>query len=145
MPGGGRLQIACENRRAETGNSPSDLATGDYVVVTVSDNGSGMSETTLAPVPLNAKNTRASAPRSARNAASARNVIDRHSQLTGQRQSEGAQSASLGDRPGQRSAGQSATHPGLTDRNVEAESIRDVQLSYPAWAVAASSNARTVV
>jgi signal transduction histidine kinase/CheY-like chemotaxis protein len=50
MPGGGRLQIACENRRAETGNSPSDLATGDYVVVTVSDNGSGMSETTLARV-----------------------------------------------------------------------------------------------
>jgi hypothetical protein len=29
---------------------PSDLATGDYVVVTVSDNGSGMSETTLARV-----------------------------------------------------------------------------------------------
>jgi signal transduction histidine kinase len=50
MPSGGRLQIACENRRAETGNLPSDLATGDYVVVTVSDNGSGMSETTLARV-----------------------------------------------------------------------------------------------
>jgi signal transduction histidine kinase len=50
MPIGGRLQIACENRRAETGNLPSDLATGDYVVVTVSDNGSGMSETTLARV-----------------------------------------------------------------------------------------------
>jgi CheY-like chemotaxis protein len=50
MPSGGRLQIACENRRAETGNLPSDLATGDYVVVTVSDTGSGMSETTLARV-----------------------------------------------------------------------------------------------
>ena len=73
------------------------------------------------------------------------NVIDRHSQLTGQRQPQGAQSASLGDRPGQRSAGQSATHPGLTHRNVEAESICDVQLSYSPWAVAASSNARTVV
>jgi hypothetical protein len=69
------------------------------------------------------------------------NVIDRHSQLTGQRQPQGAQSASLGDRPGQRSA----THPGLTHRNVEAESICDVQLSYPPWAAAASSNARTVV
>ncbi len=42
-------------------------------------------------------------------------------------------------------AGQSATHPGLTHRNVEAESICDVQLSYPPWAIAASSNARTVV
>ena len=30
MPSGGRLQIACENRRAETGNLPSDLATGDW-------------------------------------------------------------------------------------------------------------------
>jgi signal transduction histidine kinase/CheY-like chemotaxis protein len=50
MPGGGRLQIACENRRADTPNSPSDLATGDYVVVTVSDTGTGMSEATLAHV-----------------------------------------------------------------------------------------------
>ena len=58
------------------------------------------------------------------------NMIDRQSQLTGQRQPQGAQSA---------------THPGLTQRNVEAESICDVQLSYPPWAVAASSNARTVV
>ena len=48
MPGGGRLQIACENRRAEADNSPPDLATGNYVVVTVSDTGTGMSEATLA-------------------------------------------------------------------------------------------------
>jgi signal transduction histidine kinase/CheY-like chemotaxis protein len=48
MAGGGRLQIACENRRAEPGNSPPDLTTGDYVIVSVSDTGTGMSEATLA-------------------------------------------------------------------------------------------------
>ena len=48
MAGGGRLQIACENRRAEPGNSSPDLATGDYVIVSVSDTGTGMSEATLA-------------------------------------------------------------------------------------------------
>ncbi len=48
MPNGGRLQIACENRRAEPGNSPPDLAIGDYVTVSVSDTGTGMSEATLA-------------------------------------------------------------------------------------------------
>jgi signal transduction histidine kinase len=48
MPTGGRLQICCENRRVETGNAPSHLATGDFVVVTVSDTGSGMNEATLA-------------------------------------------------------------------------------------------------
>jgi signal transduction histidine kinase len=48
MPTGGRLQICCENRRVETGNAPSHLATGDFVVVTVSDTGTGMSEATLA-------------------------------------------------------------------------------------------------
>jgi signal transduction histidine kinase len=48
MAGGGRLQIACENRRAEPGNSPLELATGDYVIVSVSDTGTGMSEATLA-------------------------------------------------------------------------------------------------
>ena len=47
MPEGGRLQLTCENRRAETGSAPADLATGDYVVVTVSDTGTGMSEATL--------------------------------------------------------------------------------------------------
>src|SRR6516164_9713689 len=48
MPSGGRLQICCENRRVEAGNAPSDLATGDFVVVTVSDTGTGMSEATIA-------------------------------------------------------------------------------------------------
>jgi len=48
MPNGGRLQIACENRRAEPGNSPPELAIGDYVIVSVSDTGTGMSEATLA-------------------------------------------------------------------------------------------------
>jgi signal transduction histidine kinase/CheY-like chemotaxis protein len=48
MPAGGRLQIACENRRAEPGNSPPELAIGDYVIVSVSDTGTGMSEATLA-------------------------------------------------------------------------------------------------
>ena len=48
MPDGGRLQITCENRRAEAGNAPPDLATGDFVVVSVSDTGTGMSEATLA-------------------------------------------------------------------------------------------------
>jgi signal transduction histidine kinase len=48
MPEGGSLQIACENRRAETANAPGDLATGDYVTVSVSDTGTGMTEVTLA-------------------------------------------------------------------------------------------------
>jgi len=48
MARGGRLQIACENRRAEPGNSPPDLAPGDYVIVSVSDTGTGMSDATLA-------------------------------------------------------------------------------------------------
>jgi signal transduction histidine kinase len=48
MPEGGSLQIACENRRAETANAPGDLATGDYVIVSVSDTGTGMTEVTLA-------------------------------------------------------------------------------------------------
>ena len=48
MPSGGRLQICCENRRVEARNAPSDLATGDFVVVTVSDTGTGMSEATIA-------------------------------------------------------------------------------------------------
>jgi signal transduction histidine kinase len=48
MPGGGRLQIACDNRRTEAGSMPEDLATGDYVIVSVSDTGIGMGEATLA-------------------------------------------------------------------------------------------------
>src|ERR1700730_13502226 len=48
MSDGGRLQIACENRRADAGDAPGDLAAGDYVIVSVSDTGTGMSEATLA-------------------------------------------------------------------------------------------------
>jgi len=48
MPSGGRLQICCENRRVDGGNAPSALTTGDFVVVTVSDTGTGMSEGTIA-------------------------------------------------------------------------------------------------
>src|SRR3984893_8252310 len=48
MPNGGSLQIACENRRVAAGNTSPDLATGDYVVVTVTDTGAGMSAATLA-------------------------------------------------------------------------------------------------
>jgi len=48
MPDGGWLQIACENRRADAANAPGDLAEGDYVIVSVSDTGTGMTEATLA-------------------------------------------------------------------------------------------------
>jgi signal transduction histidine kinase/CheY-like chemotaxis protein len=48
MPAGGRLQISCENHRADAGDAPADLAPGDYVIVSVSDTGTGMSEATLA-------------------------------------------------------------------------------------------------
>src|SRR6516162_3213192 len=48
MPGGGTLQIACENRKVKASNAPPDLAAGDYVIVTVSDTGTGMSDATLA-------------------------------------------------------------------------------------------------
>jgi signal transduction histidine kinase len=48
MPNGGSLQIACENRRVEAGNKSPDLTTGDYVVVTVTDTGAGMSDATPA-------------------------------------------------------------------------------------------------
>src|SRR5215469_14642704 len=48
MPSGGRLQIACENRRSEAGNVPEGLPPGDYVTVSVSDTGIGMSEAVLA-------------------------------------------------------------------------------------------------
>jgi len=41
------LQIRCENRHVDAGNAPSDIATGDFIVVTVSDTGTGMSEATI--------------------------------------------------------------------------------------------------
>ena len=48
MPVGGTLRIAAENRRAETGVSPPDLAPGNYVTVSVSDTGTGMKPEILA-------------------------------------------------------------------------------------------------
>ena len=48
MPGGGRLQICCENRHVEAQSAPSDFGAGDFLVVTISDTGTGMSEATLA-------------------------------------------------------------------------------------------------
>ena len=47
MPRGGSIVIALSNRRLGR-EAPIDLAVGDYVVVTVSDTGEGMDETTLA-------------------------------------------------------------------------------------------------
>jgi signal transduction histidine kinase len=47
MPGGGTLQIACENRRVAASNAPPDLAAGDFVIVTVLVTGTGMSDATL--------------------------------------------------------------------------------------------------
>jgi signal transduction histidine kinase len=47
MPGGGSLRIDLQNRR--TGDrSPAELSPGDYVVVLISDTGTGMDEETLA-------------------------------------------------------------------------------------------------
>jgi len=48
MPVGGTLRIDARNRRAEYGDSPPDLAAGDYVTVSVSDTGTGMNPETLA-------------------------------------------------------------------------------------------------
>jgi signal transduction histidine kinase len=47
MPMGGTLRISLHNRRTDL-NSPTDLISGDYVVVSVSDTGTGMDEATLA-------------------------------------------------------------------------------------------------
>ena len=47
MPTGGTLRISLHNRRADT-DSPSELPPGDYVLVSISDTGTGMDETTLA-------------------------------------------------------------------------------------------------
>ena len=48
MPVGGRLRIAAEYGRAETGVSPPDLSPGNYLIVSVSDSGTGMNPETLA-------------------------------------------------------------------------------------------------
>ncbi len=47
MPAGGTLRIGLENRRADRG-SPHQLTPGDYVVISISDSGTGMDEATLA-------------------------------------------------------------------------------------------------
>ena len=48
MPVGGTLRIAAENGRAVTGVSPPDLSSGNYLIVSVSDTGTGMNPETLA-------------------------------------------------------------------------------------------------
>ena len=48
MPSGGRVQVSSENRQAAPGTAPPELPPGEYVVVSVSDTGMGMSEETLA-------------------------------------------------------------------------------------------------
>ena len=47
MPGGGRIDIATANQTVNgSGSHPPELATGDYVVLTVTDTGAGMSAET---------------------------------------------------------------------------------------------------
>jgi len=48
MPVGGTLRIAARSARTETGVSPADLSPGNYLIVSVSDNGTGMNGETLA-------------------------------------------------------------------------------------------------
>jgi len=48
MPVGGTLRIVAENGRAESGISPPDLSSGNYLIVSVSDTGTGMNSETLA-------------------------------------------------------------------------------------------------
>jgi signal transduction histidine kinase/CheY-like chemotaxis protein len=48
MPVGGTLRIAAEHGRVDTGVSPPDLPSGNYLIVSVSDTGIGMSPETLA-------------------------------------------------------------------------------------------------
>jgi signal transduction histidine kinase len=47
MPAGGSLHIGLENRRRDA-SSPRELASGEYIVVSISDTGTGMDEATLA-------------------------------------------------------------------------------------------------
>jgi signal transduction histidine kinase/CheY-like chemotaxis protein len=47
MPVGGALRIAAETGRAKTGASPPDLSSGNYLIVSVSDTGTGMTAETL--------------------------------------------------------------------------------------------------
>ena len=50
MPCGGKLRIVCENCRIDERYAPGELVAGDYVAVSVSDTGIGMSEATVARV-----------------------------------------------------------------------------------------------
>jgi len=50
MPCGGKLRIVCENCRIDECYAPGELVAGDYVTVSVSDTGIGMSEATMARV-----------------------------------------------------------------------------------------------
>lgn len=47
MPDGGTLQISLQNRRADHG-APPEVAPGEYVVLSITDTGTGMDEATLA-------------------------------------------------------------------------------------------------
>jgi CheY-like chemotaxis protein len=47
MPGGGVLRIGAENRQRGVGNLPAALQPNDYVVISVTDTGSGMNKETL--------------------------------------------------------------------------------------------------
>jgi len=48
MAAGGKLRIAAASGRAETGISPPELSPGNYLIVSVSDTGAGMTPETLA-------------------------------------------------------------------------------------------------
>jgi PAS domain S-box-containing protein len=48
MPAGGLIQIATRNARPSTADRPADLAPGDYVLLAVSDTGTGMSPAVIA-------------------------------------------------------------------------------------------------
>ena len=48
MPNGGTLTISCHADSTETGALPSTLTTGDYIRISITDSGEGMSDETLA-------------------------------------------------------------------------------------------------